>query len=247
MPELEIAYLLPVTGWPRAQFGSDFTYDNARLVLDGATLLRATTRSELEHGVRGHILPSGKTILLRLDVEANGTPHLHVDVDGEPALREDELRARPTASAWIHATIALAASAAGFIASYLYVLRASAAVEEAQWAMKMAHHMAGWHLLLTFTLFPASVWGRRIGIRSVQGVSLLFFLIHVGIALANLGDGDGSGVGHQGWIAFFNALSGVFFLAATIYGNRAWRDMDPVAALRRGRILRRRTSLTPVT
>ena len=32
-------------------------------------------------------------------------------------------------------------------------------------------------------------------------------------------------------IVFWNAISGLFFLAAVPYGNVAWRDMDPVAAL----------------
>ena len=67
----------------------------------------------------------------------------------------------------------------------------------------------------------------------MQFVSLLFFFIHLGIALANLGP-TGAG-GHSGAIAVFNALSGVFFLAAAVYGNRAYRDMDPVAAFRAGR------------
>lgn len=236
MAELEIHFLLPLEGWPRAQFGSDFTYDHARLTIAGAPLLHATTRPELERGLSVHMLPDGERVHLRLSVERHGSPHLELRVAGKLALREDELRPPPTPSAWIHATLALAASAAGFVASYLYVLRA-AATDDPEWAMKMAHHMAGWHLLLTFALFPASLWGRRIGIRSVQGVSLLFFLIHTGIALANLG-GETAAPGHHGWIAFFNALSGGLFLAATIYGNRAWRDMDPVAALRSGRLRR---------
>lgn len=239
MAELEIGLLLPLPNWPRALFSSDFTYENARLTIDGTTTLRSTTRAELERGVRGHLLPSAETILMRLDVSASGAPALHVSVDGREAAREDELRPRPTGSAWLHATIALAASAAGFVASYLYLLRA--AVDESGWALKMANHMAGWHLLLTFTLFPASAWGRRIGIRAVQLVSLLFFLIHLGIALANLGGSEASD-SHEGWIAFFNALSGGFFLFATLYGNRAWRDMDPVAALRAGRVYGRKGS-----
>lgn len=232
MSEIEIHFLLPLPGWPSARLSCEFTYENARLEVEGATVLRATTRKEIERGVSAVLLPSGSTILLRLDVSQSGAPTWHLSVDGQAARREDQLRARPTRSAWVHATIALAASAAGFVASYLYLLRATA--DATGWSLKMANHMAGWHLLLTFTLFPASVWGRRVGIRSVQFVSLLFFLIHVGIALANLGSTDGEG--HQGGgIALFNALSGVFFLVSTFYGNRAWRDMDPVQALRQGR------------
>ncbi len=232
MSEIEINFLLPLPGWPRARLGCEFTYENARLEVEGATVLRAATRKELERGVSAVLLPSAAMILLRLDVSEGGAPLWRLSVDGKPARREDELRARPTRSAWIHATIALAASAAGFVASYLYLLRATA--DATGWSLKMANHMAGWHLLLTFTLFPASVWGRRVGIRSVQFVSLVFFLIHVGIALANLGSAEGEG--HQGGgIALFNALSGVFFLMSTFYGNRAWRNMDPVEALRQGR------------
>ena len=36
------------------------------------------------------------------------------------------------------------------------------------------------------------------------------------------------GIVHYGWI-------GALFLATALYGNRAWRDMDPVRALREGR------------
>jgi len=136
-------------------------------------------------------------------------------------------------SAWTHAVLALTGSGAGFVASYLYLLKAQAL--QSDWALKMGYHMAGWHLLLTFTLFPASVWGQRIGIRSVQLVSLLFFFIHAGIALANIGPHDPTNPDDPS-IAFFNALSGLLFLIAAIYGNRAYRDMDPVEALRTGRI-----------
>jgi hypothetical protein len=93
----------------------------------------------------------------------------------------------------------------------------------------MGLHMAGWHLLLTLTLFPASVWGQRIGIRVVQAVSLVFFLIHAGIATANLDMADPA-------IAVLNALSGLLFGAATLYGQRAHRDMDPIRALVEARI-----------
>ncbi len=93
----------------------------------------------------------------------------------------------------------------------------------------MAYHMAGWHLLLTFTLFPSSVWGQRVGIRSVQVVSAVFFVIHACIAAVNALDPQTMTVNDQ-WIAAWNALSGSFFLAAAIYGNPAYRDMDPARA-----------------
>ena len=75
----------------------------------------------------------------------------------------------------------------------------------------------------------------------MQGVSLLFFLIHAGIAIANLGPSDPTEP-NDAWIAGLNALSGILFLIAAIYGNRAYRDMDPVAALRSGRALDFRAS-----
>ena len=74
-------------------------------------------------------------------------------------------------------------------------------------------------------LFPASVWGQRAGIRAVQVVSLVFFFIHAGIALANAGVSDPA-------IAAFNAASGLLFGASTLVGQRAHRDMDPIRARR---------------
>jgi len=228
--ELEIGFLLPLPGWPRAVFESDYAFAGSRLVVDGVEVLRAASRAVLEAGVHGRLPTCAAAIEMRLRQSEGGTAAVDVLVDGAPARREEELRARPSRSAWIHACLALAASAAGFVASWLYLQRA--AHEEGDWALKMANHMAGWHLLLTFTLFPASVWGQRIGIRLVQIVTLLFFFIHVALALANLGPDGG---GHSGAIAVFNAVSGVFFLAAAIYGNRAYHDIDPVAALRAAR------------
>lgn len=231
-PELELRFLLPLPGWPEAMFEGDYSYEGGRLVMADRTVLAARDRSELERGVAGRLPGTDAPIAMQLVTTERGAPDVRVSLGGEEARREDRLRARPAPSAWIHAFLALAASFAGFVASYLYLLRA--AEEPGDWALKMANHMAAWHLLLTFTLFPASVWGQRAGIRLVQFVSLVFFLIHVGIAVANLGEDDGSG--HGGAIAVFNAVSGVFFLAAVLYGNRAHRDMDPVAALRAGRV-----------
>jgi hypothetical protein len=229
--EIELGFLLPLPGWPRATFESDFLYERAALRVDGAVVLEATGRGALEAGVTGALGAPAAVVGMRLGTTAHGAPDVRVTVDGRPARREDALRARPTRSAWTHACLALAASAAGFVASYLYLLRAAA--EEGDWALKMARHMAGWHLLLTVTLFPASLWGGRTGIRAVQATALLFLAIHAGIALANAG--AGAPTDHEGAIAFFNAASGAFFLAAALYGNRAHRDMDPVAALRAGR------------
>ena len=231
MAELEISFLLPLPGWPCVRFESDYSYESARLLVGDQVVVRARTRAELERGVCGSVPEHGVPILLQL-VHLPGKYEVQVEVAGQVARREDTLRARPTRSAWTHACLALAGSAAGFIASYLYLLKAASM--QSDWALKMGNHMLGWHLLLTFTLFPASVWGQRAGIRAVQLVSLVFFLIHAGIAIANMLPNAGA-AGDDTWIALFNATSGLFFLTATIYGNRAWRDMDPVAALRVGR------------
>jgi hypothetical protein len=226
----ELAFVLPLPGFPLASFRTSFGYDGGALVLDGATVLAARTRAELERGVQTS-LAGGATIAVRV-VAAGRGPDLEVTVNGRPALRRDRLRARPSPSAWIHACLALAGSAAGFVASFLYLQKATVLQDE--WAFKMGTHMAGWHLLLTCTLFPASVWGQRTGIRAVQLASALFFLIHAGIALANLGPAEPASASDR-WIAALNAASGLLFLATALYGSRAYRDMDPVQALRRGR------------
>lgn len=227
MAALELGYLLPLRGWPEAVFHSDFTYEGGALTVDGAVMLEARSREALERGVDG-VGPQGSVVEMRLERDRRDVPVLRLLVNGEAAVRSDRLRARPTRSAWLHGCQALAASAAGFTASYLYLLRA--AQEQSGWSLKMANHMAGWHLLLTLTLFPASVWGQRAGIRAVQLVSLLFFAIHAGIAIANLGVADAGE--YAGPISFFNAASGALFLLAAVYGSRAYRDMDPVVAFR---------------
>jgi hypothetical protein len=119
--------------------------------------------------------------------------------------------------AWIHGSIALTASVFGFLASYVYLRRS--VVAEDPWALKMAMHMAAWHLLLVVTLFPVSVLGKRNGIHVVQLVSAVFFVIHVAIALANTDDASLAGAGM--WIAIFNGASGLFFAGGAAYGWRA--------------------------
>lgn len=226
-PGIEMAFRLPLPGWPRAAFKSGFGHENARLVVDGARVLHANTREELEAGVVGE-LSGGEEVAMQLTERG-----LVVRAGGKRALREDRVFAKPTRSAWIHAFIALFGSAAGFVASAFYLMKSSylASLDpmSSVWAQKMGIHTAGWHLLLTFTLFPASVWGQRMGIRVVQVTSLVFFCIHAGIALANADMADPA-------IAFFNALSGVLFGASVVYGQRAHRDMDPIVALRENRI-----------
>jgi hypothetical protein len=221
--DLEIAFRLPLPGWPRAVFQSDYGYRGGGLLLDGAQVLEAHSREALERGVEGQA--RGAPLTMRL-VDRSGAPALEVTAAGKAARREGRIFAQPTRSAWTHALLALGGSAAGFAASWFYLVKADALHDD--WARKMGQHTAGWHLLLTFTLFPASVWGQRPGIRAVQLVSLVFFFIHAAMALANADLGDPG-------IAFFNAASGVLFLASVLYGNRAHRDMDPIAALIAGR------------
>lgn len=228
MADLEIAFRLPTPSWPRAVFESDYGYRGGRLTVDGERLLEATTREALLEGVEGTL--GAEPVAMRL-FESDGAPTVRVRVGDREAPREKQLRAPPSRSAWKHAAIALAGSFAGFVASYLYLRKADAL--GSAWALKMGNHMAAWHLLLTFTLFPASVWGQRLGIRSVQAVSLVFFLIHAGIAVANVVGPDNPGDPNDPLIATLNAVSGLLFLAATIYGNRAHRDMDPIAYLKR--------------
>lgn len=221
--DLEIAFRLPLDGWPRAVFQSDYGYQGGVLLVDGAQVLHASCREALEQGIEGRA--NGAPVAMKL-LDAGGAPFLEVSAAGKSARREGRIWAQPTRSAWIHAALALAGSAAGFAASWFYLVKAEALHDD--WARKMGQHTAGWHLLLTFTLFPLSVWGQRPGIRAVQLVSLVFFCIHAGMALASSDLGDPP-------IAFFNAVSGVLFLASTIYGSRAHRDMDPLAALAAGR------------
>lgn len=216
----EIAFRLPIDGFPRALVRTTFGFDGAELSLDGRVIVQAADRAALQRGVCG-AMASGVPVELSLSDET-----ISLRVDGRPALEERELAAPTSRSAWIHAWIALSASLAGFVAGYLYLRKAQ--LSESAWALKMAYHTAGWHLLLVFTMFPASVWGQRFGIRAVQLVSAVFFCIHVGIAIANAGWSDSH---HDTWIALFNALSGLGFAAAVLYGQIAHRDMDPVAAM----------------
>jgi hypothetical protein len=210
MAELRVAFRLP----ERAEFVSDYGLRGGRLLVGGALALTAASRAELERGVSG-VLPDAR----RLHVQAEGD-ELRLFVDGVAAPREDSLRAPTSRSAWIHAWLALSGSLFGFVASGLYVRRAEIAHDA--WAMKMAVHMAAWHLFLVLTLFPASVWGQRIGIRAVQLAALVFFCIHVGIALANAGDAEGP------WLGMLNAASGTAFLTTVLWGQRAHRDMNPI-------------------
>jgi hypothetical protein len=222
---LDIPFRLPVKGWPRAVFRTDHTYAGGELVVDGRTVLRVADRNALTAGCRTEFHDQGDVeVVLHMD---GSVPDLKLFVAGEPAVREDRTRVRPSRSAWVHAFFALAASAAGFAASWLYLERSE--VEQSAHAFKMAYHMAGWHLLLTFSLFPASVWGQRAGIRAVQAVSLVFFGIHAFIAAANVIEIRSMSTNDL-WIATWNAVSGVFFLAAVFYGNTAHRDMNPARA-----------------
>ncbi len=225
MAEQNIRLLLPLEGLPGACVHTDYLFNGARLEIAGKYILEASNRRTLEQGVQGR-LPSGEEIEMRL---VAATRELEVRVDGQRALHADRLRAGISRSAWLHATVALAGSAAGFAASWLYLRKAAAL--HSDWAGKMGQHTFGWHILLTLTLFPASVLGQRLGIRLVQGVCLLFSLIHAGMAIANVVSPDAASP-LDPWIATFNAASGLFFAVATVIGQRAWRDMDPVAFTR---------------
>jgi hypothetical protein len=213
MTTMTIAFWLPPKDGvrTRATFASDHRMSKGSLEIDGEQAIPIVSlAAPIEETWNGR----------RISLCADGG-EVELEVDGEPALREDRMHAPISRSAIMHAVIALLASFAGFVASWLYLARAG---EGDPWALKMAIHMAGWHLLLTLTLFPASIWGQRFGIRAVQVMSALFFVIHAGIALANVTEAfDG--------IALFNALSGVAFLGAVVYGQRAHRDMDPLRAL----------------
>ncbi len=213
MSTLSFAFRLPLPTWPRARLESDYRFLESRLSIAGEEVARF---DELALRQGATVDWNGHALEIRLDDH-----EVELRTDGVRALREDRLSAPTCRSAWIHAFVALFASFAGFMASWLYLRRAG---DGDPWALKMAIHMAGWHALLTLTLFPASVWGQRLGIRAVQLASAVFFCIHAGIALANAAEVfDG--------IALFNALSGLLFLVAVLYGQRAHRDMDPIRAL----------------
>lgn len=207
-----IVYRLPAPGLPRVLVTSDYGLRRAHVTFRDSVALAVESAEGLVRGATAELPGLGTLSLQAQDGE------LALTLDGRAVRREDELCAPVSHSAWVHAWIALLGSLFGFIASALYVARARAQADP--WAMKMALHMAGWHLLLTLTLFPASVLGQRPGIRAVQAVSALFFAIHVGLALANA-QAEGP------WIACLNALSGFAFLAAAVYGQVAHRDMDP--------------------
>jgi hypothetical protein len=219
MAELRISFVLPPRR-ERALFVSDYGLRGGRLLVGGAVAAEATTREALFKGVRGAIPGSGEAVRLC----ASDGPEVRVFVDGVEAPREDQLRAPVSRAAWVHAWLALSGSALGFIASWLYLRRAQSSGDP--WSMKMAVHMAAWHLLLTLTLFPSSIWGQRAGIRAVQAASLVFFFIHVGIGVANFTAGEPLRDGLS--IAVLNTLSGVAFLATVLYGQRAWASMEPM-------------------
>jgi hypothetical protein len=224
-----IAFRLPIEEWPRAVVQSDFGWRGARVLVNERVAVEAGSRELLEAGVGGRVPGSVHRLELRL-VGPREAPEPELRVDGRTAPREDRLRAPPSHAAWIHAVQALCASVFGFLASWFYLKKGD--VLSDVWAHKMGIHTLGWHLLLVVTLFPASVWGQRTGIRGVQLVSALFFFIHVGIATANGADVSSA---LDIYIALFNALSGALFLIAVWYGQRAFRSMDPLAALRAGR------------
>lgn len=226
MAERRIGFRLPLPTHPHASFVSDFGMTHAKLLVDDHVLLEIGSREAMLRGAWTTLPGAQHTLEVRI-LEVEEEDDVHLLVDGVEALREDELSAPTSRSALIHGIVALVGSFFGFVASWLYVLRARSSGDA--WAMKMAWHMAAWHLLLTLTLFPASVWGQRIGIRAVQVASLVFFCIHLGIAISNAVSPPI--VAEGPWIALLNASSGLAFLAAVLYGQRAHADMDPVGRL----------------
>jgi hypothetical protein len=217
----KVTFRLPVPGLPRATFVTDYGLRGGRLIVDGFVVLDAPSRDALQRGASAVLAGTA----LRLAVQAVDD-EIVLFMDGAEVAPEERLQAPSSRSAWMHGFIALAGSAFGFIAGYLYVLRADELGDP--WSMRMAWHMAAWHLLLTLTLFPTSVWGQRAGIRAVQVTSFLFFAIHAGIALSNLGEEE---LAQGGWIALLNAASGLAFLAAVFYGQRAYAHMNPLGAV----------------
>jgi hypothetical protein len=205
MAELRIDFVLPSPSPARAVFVTDYGLRGGRLFVGDEVVIDAPSREALARGVSTVLANTGE----RVEVRAAGDFDVQVSIDGRDLLRAgaDERRR----AAWIHGVLALLASACGFAASWLYLVRARVALDA--WAMKMAVHMAGWHLLLTLALFPAAVWGGRFGRHAVRATALLFFLIHVGIALSN---GAARGEAHADAIALLNALSGLFFLATLL-------------------------------
>ena len=217
-----LAFRLPLDGEPRVVFETDWLFEGGRLLLDGRPLVAARSRAALAEGIEADFAEG--LIKVRL-VDDDGDDRLEVRLGDVLALCESAVTLKPTRSAWIHAWIALTGSFAGFVSSVLYLHKAS--LLHSDWALKMGQHTLAWHLLLTFTLFPSSIWGQRIGIRVVQVVSVVFFAIHLGIALANVGKGADPTNPNDAWIALTNALSGLAFLVAALWGQRAARDMDP--------------------
>ena len=217
MAELRVGFRLPVPGRPRAEVVSDYGLHEATMTVDGRALLSTSSPGELRAGITAPLPGTGHLLTLR----AADATSVELLLDGTPVSREDRTRAPTSRSAWIHGGIALGGSAFGLAASVLYLRRAQQMTDA--WALKMAMHMAAWHLILALTLFPASVWGQRTGIRLVQGASAVFFAIHLGIALANAGSVAAQGLA----IAVLNAASGACFLAAVLQGQTAHRDMDP--------------------
>ena len=205
MPERSLSFVLPRPAGERATFFTDFGLRGGRLVVDGSEVLAASSREALQRGVRAALADPERQVLVR----AAGDFDVRIWVDGVEARREDEARSTTGGRSALHAILALVASACGFAASWLYVVRARAAGDP--WSMKMALHMAGWHALLTLTLFPGALFGNRLGLIVVRITCLVFFAIHVGIALANLGPEAESGA-----IAILNAASGLAFLATAI-------------------------------
>ncbi len=219
MAELEVAFRLDKQR--RAQFISDYGMSKGRCLVDGAEVISIPSYAALRAGVSRDLAGLG-----RITVRADEDFEVRMWVDEVEAPREDRVVEPISRSAWHHAWLALSGSGLGFIASWLYLRRAEASGDP--WALKMAMRMAAWHLMLTLTLFPASLWGRRVGTRAVQGAALVFFFIHLGIALANTG--SHVAIAEGPWLALLNGASGIAFFVTVVYGQRAHADMSRARA-----------------
>jgi hypothetical protein len=192
----------------RAAFVTDYGLRGGRLLIDNAPVLIADSAPALADGVTAILASTNQLVTVR----TTGAFEVSLWVDGLQAVPSDRAPPRRARGASIHGGLALAASVFGLWASWLYVVRARASADP--WAMKMAIHMAGWHLLLTLALFPAAIWGGAAGVRAVRATAVVFFCIHLGIAIANAAPG---GDLEQGaWIAFLNAASGAAFLTTAL-------------------------------
>lgn len=217
MADQVLLYLRPDGG--RIEVRTSYLYDGATVHWDGDQVLALADRAAFLAGAQVRVGADELSVVLRDD--GVRVPEPELVLNRAPLVRQDRARRATSGPVYLHSFLALFGSFAGFAASYLYLLRSEN--YDDPWALKMALHMGAWHLLLTLTLFPAALFGGRIGVRIAQLASLLFFAIHLGIGLANL---DAGTLLKDGWpIALLNAASGLFFALAVLSGQPAVRAL----------------------